>query len=344
MSAPGRPPAVWLPAIRAGTGADVFTRRLCEGLNDLGLRAEIEWIPHHAEYLPWAVAVPRPPTWANVAHVNSWLPRRFWPKGLPVVVTVHHLVHDPAFRPCRSAIQAAYHELLIRRREWRAIRDADTVTTVSDHVRRAVTRFSGLEQVSVISNWIDYDRFRPGPDRGLSGNPSFRLFMAGNLSRRKGSDLLPGFMKELGPGFEVRHAGGHAPAIAGITALGRVSEDRLIREYQTCDAVVSLSRHEGFGYTALEAMACRRPFLGFDTSALPELVTAECGTLVKVDDVAALAAAARALRARPEAATAMGNEGRSRALARYHRGRVEEYVAIYRSLVEGRGPKRELPA
>src|SRR5690606_2448467 len=92
-------PAVWLPAILAGTGADVFTMRLCDGLNARGLRAEITWLPRRAEYLPWTVQVPRPPEWANVAHVNSWLPQRFWPKGLPSVVTVHHLVHDPAYKP-----------------------------------------------------------------------------------------------------------------------------------------------------------------------------------------------------------------------------------------------------
>ena len=45
-------PAVWFPAVRAGTGTDVFTERLVEGLNKRGIRAEITWLPLRAEYAP----------------------------------------------------------------------------------------------------------------------------------------------------------------------------------------------------------------------------------------------------------------------------------------------------
>lgn len=336
--------AVWFPAIRVGTGADVFTQRLCDGLNARGIRAEIQWLPRHAEYLPWAVAVPRPPKWASVVHVNSWLPQRFWPKDLPVVVTVHHLVHDLEFRPYRSLMQAAYHEILIRHRELIAIRKAVTVTTVSNYVRCTVSRFSGRTQVAVIHNWIDCDRFSPGTGCVPRNDGPFRLFMAGSRSKRKGVDLLPDFIKALGPGFEIRYAGGHAgglPAIAGITDLGRISEDELIHEYRTCDAVVSLSRYEGFGYTALEAMACGKPFLGFETSALPEIVTTGCGMLVRVDDVLALAAAARKLRMESETGIVKWGGGRKRALEHFNQEKVDVYVARYTSSLLRSGPSQE---
>jgi hypothetical protein len=38
-------PAVWFPAIRAGSGADVYTIRLVDGLNRIGVRAEIHRLP-----------------------------------------------------------------------------------------------------------------------------------------------------------------------------------------------------------------------------------------------------------------------------------------------------------
>lgn len=44
--------AVWFLAIRTGTGTDVFTERLVEGLRKRGIRAEITWLPLRAEYLP----------------------------------------------------------------------------------------------------------------------------------------------------------------------------------------------------------------------------------------------------------------------------------------------------
>ena len=329
----GDAPAVWLPTIRAGTGADVFVRRLCDGLNARGIRAEIAWLPHRAEYLPWTVPVPQPPGWANIVHVNSWLPRRFWPQGLPVVATVHHLVHDPAYRPFRSSAQAAYHELLIRPRELRAIQEADAVTTVSDYVRRTVVAFSGREDIAMIHNWIDTAAFSQAEAGDKRKAGPFRLFLAGSRSRRKGIDLLPAFVDALGPGFEVRYAG--APVnlrvpMPGVVELGRIGEDALIREYRECDAVVSLSRYEGFGYTALEAMACGKPFLGFRTSALPEVVAESEGVLVPVDDVRALAAATVSVKQRLEKTGGVQMLGRDAVLRRFSSSNLDAYIVLYR--------------
>jgi glycosyltransferase involved in cell wall biosynthesis len=330
-------PAVWFPAVRVNTGADVFIQRLCDGLVAKGIRAELTWLPHRAEYCPWSVAVPQPPEWANVVHVNSWLSRRFWPKALPTVVTLHHLVHDPVYRPYRSLFQAAYHELLIRRREWLAVQDADAVITGADYVKHTITDFSGREQIDVIYNWVDGDKFAPRDDAVGHDAGSFSLFMAGSHSRRKGFDLLPSFVQALGPGFEIRYAGGKtglASSIPGVTELGRIDEDALIREYKACDAVVSLSRYEGFGYTAVEAMACGKPFLGFDTSALSEVVAPGCGELVPLDDVEALAAAAQRLRAAAMVERqAWSGNGRSVALAKFSQANVDKYIEIYLSLM-----------
>jgi glycosyltransferase involved in cell wall biosynthesis len=330
-------PAVWFPAIRANTGADVFIQRLCDGLVAKGVRAEITWLPHRAEYSPWTVAVPQPPGWANVVHVNSWLPRRFWPRELPAVVTVFHLVHDPAYHPYRSFFQTAYHELLIRRRERLIVQDADVVITGADYVKRTITEFSGREQIAVIYNWVDGGKFAPPNDSVVRSTGTFRLFMAGSHSRRKGFDLLPSFVRALGPGFEIRYAGGKArlsSSIPGVIELGRIDEGALIREYQACDAVVSLSRYEGFGYTAVEAMACGKPFLGFDTSALSEVVTPGCGELVPLDDVKALAAVAHRLRAAAMVERqAWSGSGRSVALAKFSQANVDRYIEIYLSLM-----------
>ncbi|MGY1521298.1 glycosyltransferase family 4 protein [Luteimonas sp. A482] len=331
-------PAVWLPTIRAGTGADVFTMRLCAGLNARGVRAEITWLPRRAEYLPWTVQVARPPEWANVAHVNSWLPQRFWPKGLPTVVTVHHLVHDPAYKPYRSIPQAVYHGLLIRRRELAAIRNAGAVTVVSDYVKWTVNEFSGREKVTVIGNWIDPSVFTPAPDAGRRSAGPFRLFMAGTQSFRKGYDLLPAFSRALGAGFEIRYAGGKARSTSPFgnpTELGRISARELIREYQECDAVASLSRYEGFGYTALEAMACGKPFLGFAGSGLSEVVEhGRTALMAPIGDVAQLATNCRLLRDAPGLLAEMGMAGRRRAERAFAAGdALDAYLKIYLGLV-----------
>ena len=64
-------PAIWFPTVRTGTGTDVFTQRLVADLCKRGVRAEITWLPLHAEYAPWTVPIPQSPAWATVAHVNT---------------------------------------------------------------------------------------------------------------------------------------------------------------------------------------------------------------------------------------------------------------------------------
>lgn len=326
-------PAVWFPTIRAGTGADVYVERLCAGLNARGIRAEITWLPQRAEYLPRTVAVPPPPAWANIVHVNSWLPQRFHPAGLPLVATVHHLVHDPLFAPYRSRLQALYHRTLIRPRERKLIRKAAAVICCADYVSRTVSEFSGRGDVQVIPNWVDVGAFQPGSAARVPGRP-FTLFMAGSRTRRKGFDLLPRFVSALGPGFELRYAGGNSGPIdlPGVVDLGRLDETSLVREYQQCDAVVSLSRYEGFGYTAVEGMACGKPFLGFASSALAEVVPPQAGCLVDLDDIDALARAALHLAQNANIAAAQGDAARAWTLKHFQDGNVEKYIKLYRTI------------
>lgn len=339
-------PAIWFPAIRTGTGTDVFTERLVAGLRARGLRAEITWLPLRAEYAPWTVAVPAMPKWATVCHINSWMPRRFIPRTVPTVVTVHHLVHDPAFRPFRSIAQAAYHNLVIRSRELRNIRYASVVTTVSSYVKKTVEAFSGRTGIEVIPNWVD-DRFAPAVASEDAVRLPFRLFMAGTPSRRKGIDLLPRFAEMLGPDFEIRYAGCSRPITASgarIIELGRISDEAMLREYRACDAVISLSRYEGFGYTALEAIACGKPFLGFSTSGLSELVDDGCARLVDNGDLAGLVQACRTLASDRQLLRAMSEHAVARA-AKFSAGSaIASYCGIYRAVVAGRQAEGEMAA
>lgn len=293
-------PRVWFPAIRAGSGADVFTQRLADALNEQGVRAEITWLPHRAEYAPWSVPVPHAPGWANVVHVNTWLHPRFIPAHLPVVATMHHVVHDAAFAPYRTRAQALYHRFWIKAIEAGVLRRADAMTAVSTYTADQMRAVFDRDGVTVIPNGIDTDIFRPGPDR--PPHQPFRLLFVGNWSRRKGTDLLAPIMQALGPDFELWVTSGlrdwrtKTPLPPNIRFLGRVpTTEALVRVYQDADALLCPSRLEGFGLAALEAQACGLPVISTNTTALPEVVSADTALMCPPDAVRDFVDAARTL-------------------------------------------------
>lgn len=334
---------VWLPAVRTGTGTDVFTARLDAALQASGIDSIITWFPARQELMPELMRLKAIPHGIDVIHANGWLASPFLGRGVPVVVTAHHLVHDPAYAPYRSATQALYHNWHIRWRETRALRKSDAVTAISHYVAGTVRDFCGRDDVAAIPNWVDTVRYAPDPSLDNDRSWPFRLLMVGNHSRRKGFDLLPELARELGAGFEVRCTGGlrgaERGAVPGVKMLGRLTEAELIQEYQQCDAVLSLSRYEGFGYTALEGMACAKPFIGFRTSGLTEVVKdGVTGFLEPVDDVLALAVRCRSLRNNNSLLQAMGVAARERAIAKFSgASAIHAYIATYREATQQRG-------
>lgn len=196
-------PAVWFLAVRAHSGADVFTERLCSGLNERGFRAEITWLPLRAEYAPWSVPVPKPPKWANIVHVNSWLHPRFLPQELPVVSTLHSCVHDPALMPYKMPAQRLYHAAWINRVEAANLRRATHIVAVSRYTARAAEAAFGLQGIETIYNGVDTARF--SPIERTTPNRPFRLLYVGNWNTRKGVDLLAPIMQALGEDFELAY-------------------------------------------------------------------------------------------------------------------------------------------
>ena len=206
MSTSRQAPVVWFPTIRAGSGADVFTRRLAQGLHQRGIPTRITWLPHRAEYAPWLIPPPSPPAGTNIVHVNTWLPERFMPRGLPIVATMHHCVHDPQFSPYKSGLQAFYHRVWIKPMERVVLRRANRVAAVSHYTAQRTLAAFDIPDITVIHNGIDLDgAFRPA-GRSAPHTP-FRLLYVGNWSKRKGAELLRPIMRSLGAGFELRYTG-----------------------------------------------------------------------------------------------------------------------------------------
>ncbi len=134
------------------------------------------------------------------------MPHRFRPAGLPLVVTVHHVVHDPGSGSFKTPLQRFYHRVWISRLESRTVGAADLLTADSLHTAARIEEVYGISTARVLPIWIDCTVATSPKNREM--HSPFRLLFVGNWSRRKGVDLLPEIMNRLGPAFELRCASG----------------------------------------------------------------------------------------------------------------------------------------
>jgi glycosyltransferase involved in cell wall biosynthesis len=337
-------PHVWLPALRARSGVDVFVRRLARGLERAGARATVTWFPAHCEWLPFLLGRTPPPAGAQLVHLNTWLGHAFrrWP--LPQVLTLHNsCVQDHGWLDDAGLVQRAYYRSYVRWSEGRSVAAADALTAVSRFVGESLARAHPQRSAAVVYNWVDTAVFHPGPAPARAAGP-FRLLFVGNFTRRKGADLLPAIAAQLGAGFELSVAGLRAPRgparwptnMVYIPPISR--EEDMAELYRRCDALLMPSRMEGFGYAPLEALACGRPVVATDASALPEVVRdGHTGLLCPMDDVGAFVAACRRLAADRPLYLRMSEAARADATARFsEQAAVSAYLGLYQSLLAPR--------
>lgn len=335
-------PAVWFPTVRAGSGTDVFTERLAAGLQKRGIRAEITWLPLRAEYAPWTVVVPKPPAWANVVHVNTWLPPRFLPRDLPVVASIHHSMHHPDTLAYKNALRAAYHRFWILPNERRVLHRANRVIAVSQFVAETAKRTLLDVPMEVIYNGVDTEVFQPGDRQRLPGDP-FRLLYVGKWVPLKGVDLLTPIMRELGEGFELRYTGGSAAARDkpnmpnNMHDIGRLrGEDAVVAAMQNADALLFPSRSEGLPLVVIEAMACGLPVIAMKGSCMTEIVEdGVTGRLCPNDSPSSFAASISALLTDAVQWQAASATARTAAIARFSKtAMLDAYLGVYNNVVK----------
>ena len=217
-------------------------------------------------------------------------------------------------------------------------------------------------EATVIRHGIDLAEFHPAADvpalRARLGLPDGRLAGCfGRIRPQKGTDRFVRAMIAHLP----QHPGWSAAVMGGVTPDFRSFRDGLVEEvraagladrirflpeaegfsiapwFQALDLYVAPQRHEGFGLTPLEAMACGVPVVATDAGAAGELVVPDATGLVvpRADDAALEAAIGRAL-ADDAARTRWAAAGPDH-VARHFRIEDEAaaLVALYRRLLAG---------
>ena len=204
---------------------------------------------------------------------------------------------------------------LVTRGLWkRSLRQAAAVVAGSHATARELEDALPGLNVRVIYPGLDPE-FSPGD--GADGNRY--VFHLGSSDPRDNTEVVLRAVALARKRLPVRLVvGGAVPREAlerlGIEAeyLDRVSDEELVRLYRGAAAYLDASLFEGFGYQALEAMACGVPFVGTNATSIPEVV-GDAGLLADPRDPAALAAALVRVLDEPELAEDLRRRGLERA-------------------------------
>lgn len=235
---------------------------------------------------------------------------------------------------------------------------ADMVLAVGNDVKKNVEKdmnYSG--NLKIVYNAIDYDRFTVTYDTqqlkknlGLS-KKSKVILCIGRLVPQKGQNyLIDAASRLIGryPTLKILLLG-DGPLEAELKAktealrLGKNINFLGLRSdvpelLSLCDIFILPSIYEGLPLVVLEAMAASRPVIATNVEGTRELVSDGVeGLLVSPKSADHLAEAIDNLLSNPDAAQAMGNNGRKKV---YNTFRLEQMVAsteaIYSSLMEGK--------
>jgi glycosyltransferase involved in cell wall biosynthesis len=290
------------------------------------------------QYIPWLFKSVKTPENVDVILANSWNAFAFYRSGIPLVVVEHHCVFDSAYIPYRNRYQFLFHETLLKYFETETLHRADALVTVSQYTAKSISKSLGGPLPTVIYNGVDTNFFNPSKDsKYIQKREKIQLLYVGNLIYRKGADLLPKIMAQLGNNYELKFTQGlrtknRYEKITNMIPLGRLTLEELRNAYQKADLLLFPSRFEGFGYAPVEAMACGTPVVTTNVSSLPEVVIdGLTGKLCPIDDIDAFVQAVRDLTNDKKKLFEMGRSARRHVVNNFS---LEPMAAAYIDLFE----------
>ncbi len=276
----------------------------------------------------------------DIIHAHWWFPSGVigqWVSkltGTPLVTTLHGT--DVRMAKAIPASRPIFRAVLKR---------SARVTTVSRWLASEVSDLMPDAQPDVAPMPVNVAKFMPSGTRHKN-----RFLFAGRLNKQKGLEHLlraaasmtrPAMIDVVGEGSEaasLRLLASQLGVSDRVVWHGQMTQDGLVKMYQTATAVVVPSTDEGLGLVAAEAQLCEAPVVAFRSGGLTDVVEHDrTGILVTPADVGELARALDEMLRSPGHAANLGRAGREFALTAFSpESAARKYSALYRSVIGDR--------
>jgi glycosyltransferase involved in cell wall biosynthesis len=283
----------------------------------------------HESRRSWEIRARRGAVFHNPNPHAPLFPGGRWVQTLHDVIP---LVYDD---PVLSAVKKRFQRYGPR------YRHADAVIAVSRHAASEGIRLLDLDpsRIEVIPHGVGTE-FKPSPEG--PAEPPY-ISVAGEYARRKGFDAAFAAIGAIaGDGYphrlvvagrvqawlrdEFERLLASAPRRDRVEVMGFVPD--LASVYQGATVHLVTSRYEGFGFPALEAMACGVPVVAFANTSIPEVV-GDAGILVPDGDVAAMVKAVEGLLDDPAHRAHLSAAGLARAAGYTWDASAAAHAAVY---------------
>jgi putative colanic acid biosynthesis glycosyltransferase len=195
-----------------------------------------------------------------------------------------------------------------------------------------------------IYNGVDTEIFKPldSPDfvkKKYHVDKKFVVLgVATTWSRRKGFDDFIKLSSVLDEDEVIILVGLNKKQMKGlpenVIGLSRTdSRQEMADLYGASDVLLNLSVEETFGLTTAESMSCGTPVIVYNSTASPELVSDMTGIVVQKNDIIKIRTAISKIKHDTKATYSINC--RARAIEYFNKSdRLEEYVALYKSILE----------
>lgn len=204
-------------------------------------------------------------------------------KGLPNVVVTYH--GSPKDDKESSKVRKKGREI-INAFGVKSLKKVSKIIAISEYIKKELIKKDiNHSKIKVIYDGVSDVFVSSGED------DNFMLYV-GRLEKHKRVEKLIQLSKDLN--FKLKIVG-YGPEVHKLKKLakgmiapcefyGKVSQEKVLRLYQTCSFFASASNWEGFGLIFLEAARCAKPSLAFKVAAIPEVVfNKSTGFLAKND-------------------------------------------------------------